>query len=303
MTDSTSTERRKIHGLGRGLSALLGDINAPGSAGSAEARAGSLMVSIADLAPNPRQPRRHFDPDALKELAESLKGQGILQPLLVRAVAGASNRYEIIAGERRWRAAQLAQLHEVPVLVRELTDSQVLEIGLIENIQRRDLNAIEEAEGFHRLIEEFGHTQDAVGKLVGKSRSHVANLLRLLELPHDVRQMLIEGVLTMGHARALITSPDPAALAREVVSRGLSVRQTEQLAKGGRNEAAPARRRDATRGKDADTQALERDLGAALDGMAVEIDDRGGSGTVIIRYASLDQLDALCGRLTGNRGF
>ncbi len=294
-----TTERKRPQGLGRGLSALLGDMETPVAQASQNGQSGSgpQRVPISALVPNPRQPRRHFDKDALNELADSLRSQGILQPLLVRPDPSSPGRYQIIAGERRWRAAQLAQLHDAPVLVRELTDSQVLEIGLIENIQRQDLNAIDEADGYYRLIQEFGHTQDDVSRLVGKSRSHIANLMRLLDLPAPVRSLLVEGKLSAGHARAVLTSADPVQLAQLAVAKGLSVRQVETLVraeKGGpskpRIRAAPA--------KDADTTALERDLTAAV-GLPVDISDAGGQGVVSIRYASLDELDWLCRRLSG----
>lgn len=293
------TERKRPQGLGRGLSALLGDLETPvaQSSSSGQSGAGPQRLPIAALVPNPRQPRRHFDKDALNELADSLLSQGILQPLLVRPDPSSPGRFQIIAGERRWRAAQLAQLHDAPVLVRDLTDSQVLEIGLIENIQRQDLNAIDEADGYYRLIQEFGHTQEEVSRLVGKSRSHIANLMRLLDLPAPVRTLLIEGHLSAGHARAVLTSANPVQLAQLAASKGLSVRQVEALAREEKGTTGKPRVRTVPV-KDADTAALERDLTAAV-GLPVDINDGGGRGVVSIRYASLDELDWLCRRLSG----
>ncbi|TZG26369.1 ParB/RepB/Spo0J family partition protein [Sphingomonas montanisoli] len=285
-------------GLGRGLSALLGEVQREQPvAPDAHRPAGVQMLSIASISPNPDQPRRHFDDDALDELAASLAARGLIQPIVVRP---RGHGYQIVAGERRWRAAQRARLHEVPVIVRELDDVQTLELAIIENIQRQDLNAIEEAEAYQRLTKQFGHTQEALGKLVNKSRSHIANLLRLLELPESVRVMVASGTLDMGHARALITAPDPEALAREVVERGLSVRETEKLARGGR---PPAKRGQSEvpieyKSADADIGALERHLGDIL-GLKVQIEHQGKGGRVVIGYSTLDQLDLVCQRLSG----
>ena len=298
------TEKKKTTGLGRGLSALLGDVAMPqpvlASAGTADAGgtpvAGVRMLPIGQISANPQQPRRHFDEEAIAELAESIRNNGLLQPILVRPFGAADDRFQLVAGERRWRAAQRAQLHDVPVIVRPLSDEQALEIGLIENIQRRDLNPVEEAEGYQRLIRDFGHSAESVAQLIARSRSHVANMLRLLELPDSVRAMLVNGSLSMGHARALLTTPDPARLAELVRAKGLSVRQTEALAKQNRGERAAAPRR-ATRAKDADTAALERDLSAAL-GLAVRIDDAGGIGKISIEYNNLEDLDSLWSRLS-----
>lgn len=287
-------------GLGRGLSALLGDIEREQPPGVDQpASDGIQQIAIADIRPNPGQPRRHFDEEALDELAASIAARGMLQPIVVRK---AEDGYQIVAGERRWRAAQRARLHEVPALIRTLSDAETLEIAIIENIQRADLNAIEEAEAYQRLIDEFGHSQEALGKFVNKSRSHVANLLRLLELPAGVRRRVAEGALSMGHARALITAEDPEALAGEVARRGLSVRDTERLARQAKGQVAPRPRAGAQPAAtpDADILALERQLGDML-GLAVQIGHEGEGGMVTLRYSSLDQLDMICQRLSGER--
>jgi ParB family transcriptional regulator, chromosome partitioning protein len=298
------TERKpERRGLGRGLSALMADVGADimqgeSSAAPATARPADRFVPIEDIQPNPDQPRKAFDPERLRELADSIREKGVIQPLIVRQMPGVEGRFEIVAGERRWRAAQLARLHQVPVVVRSYTDSEVIEIAIIENVQRAELNPIEEAEGYRQLIERFGHTQEKVAEALGKSRSHIANTLRLLGLPDAVRTQLQAGELSAGHARALITAPDPVALAARVVQGGLSVRQTEAMAR----QAQPADRprRAQAPEKDADTRALEQDLSAAL-GMEVAINDRGGSGQLSIRYADLDQLDRLCQMLSASR--
>ena len=289
------SEPRK--GLGRGLSALLGDAPIPSDEGEAR-RDGVREVEVARIRPNPAQPRQHFDEEALAELADSIAAHGVLQPILVRP---AGDGFEIIAGERRWRAAQRAQLHSIPALVREHDDSTTAELALIENVQREDLNAIEEAEGYRTLISRFGHGQDQVAKLVGKSRSHVANLLRLLDLPDAVRLLLMRGDISMGHARAIATAPDPEQLAQEIVARGLSVRQAEELAK----RARPGPGRDIGRASarnaspvDADLAALERQLGDML-GLKVKVSHSGAGGTVTLTYSNLDQLDMICQRLSG----
>jgi ParB family transcriptional regulator, chromosome partitioning protein len=286
MTDRRPDRR----GLGRGLSALMAEagvelardpqVPAPGP---------DRRVPVAALSPNPDQPRRRFDDDTLAELAQSIREKGILQPLIVRALSGQPDRYEIVAGERRWRAAQRAGIHEVPVIVRDFDDTEVLEIGVIENIQREGLNPIDEAAAYRALIERFGRTQDKVAEALGKSRSHIANAMRLLNLPEPVQAMVLDGRLSAGHARALVTAADPLALARTVLARGLNVRQTEALA---RDAHVPAPARPPT--PDADTRALEQALSAAL-GMKVAIDHKGaGAGQLTIRYADLDQLDRLC---------
>src|SRR5712692_674406 len=247
------SEEGKRRNLGRGLSALFGEAGAEFD--TADRQAAGKTVPIGFLRAGRFQPRHRFDDDALRALAESIREKGVLQPLLVRRHATLANHYEIIAGERRWRAAQLAQLHEVPVVVKDLDDRSALEIALVENIQREDLTALEEAEGYRRLMEEFAHTQEALSKAVGKSRSHVANTMRLLALPDAVKQLVDAGELSAGHARALLNATDPAGLAREIVRRGLNVRQAERLAQQGKT----ARRRAAA-SKDADTAALEREL-------------------------------------------
>ena len=286
-------------GLGRGLSALMGEAPRP-SADDAGARKDSVRdVEVARIRPNPAQPRQHFDEDALAELAESIRQHGVLQPILLRAVDGG---YELIAGERRWRAAQRARLHSIPALVREQDDSSSAELALIENVQRQDLSAIEEAEGYQALIDRFGHTQDNVAKLVGKSRSHVTNLLRLLDLPETVRLMLLRGDISMGHARAVATAPDPEALATEIAEKGLSVRQAEALAKrerpGPGSDIGRASARNARKSVDADLEALERQLSDML-GLKVQVKHAGAGGTVALSYSSLDQLDMICQRLSG----
>lgn len=290
-------ERR---GLGRGLSALMADVGRSGEARGAEpVRKAETSLPIERLEPNPDQPRRDFAPDALQELAESIRAKGIIQPLIVRENPRKSNSYEIVAGERRWRAAQIAQLHEVPVIVRDFDDTEVLEVAIIENIQRADLNPIEEALGYRQLMERFGHTQEKIAEGLSKSRSHIANLLRLLNLPEEVQLWLREGKLTAGHARALVTTGDPVGLARQVIARGLSVRETERLAKAPTKPAGASRRPAGD--KDADTRALEQDLSANLK-MKVVIDHRGdGTGAVTIGYRTLDDLDALCQLLSQTR--
>ncbi|MCW3834903.1 ParB/RepB/Spo0J family partition protein [Sphingomonas canadensis] len=291
-----SASRKPKPGLGRGLSALLGDnVREEPVSGSPEANSGIRMLPVSALSPHPGQPRRHFDEEALDELARSIAARGLIQPIFVRPHG---KGYQIVAGERRWRAAQRARLHEVPVVVRELSDVETLEIALIENIQRQDLNAIEEAEGYARLISEFGHTQEVLGKIVHKSRSHVANLLRLLELPAVVREMVMEGALDMGHARALVGAPEAEKLARQVVEKGLSVRDTEKLAR----EAKPAggRRKGPGTVRDADIEALENHLGDVL-GLHVRIAHGPKGGTLTLTYSTLDQLDMVCQRLSGER--
>ncbi|MCV2889832.1 ParB/RepB/Spo0J family partition protein [Ruegeria aquimaris] len=291
----------KPRGLGRGLSALMADVTQSTETQAADApRRADRTVPIEKLRANPNQPRRTFTQDALNELSASIKEKGILQPLIVRPTDG--GMFEIVAGERRWRAAQLAQLHEVPVLVRELNDTEVLEIAIIENIQRADLNAVEEAAGYRQLMDKFGHTQEKLAEALGKSRSHIANLLRLLSLPDDVQQMVVEGKLSAGHARALITSENPSELAKIVVRDGLSVRATEALVKKqseGEKPKATARPQSTGGDKDADTRALEKDLSAIL-AMKVTINHKSGTetGQVILTYENLDQLDDLCAKLS-----
>lgn len=271
--------------LGRGLSALLGDAPAAPEPDQ-PAPEGLRKLPVEMLEPGPFQPRGPIDPGPLQELAESIKEHGVLQPILVREKPRHPGQYEIIGGERRWRAAQLAQLHEVPVVLRNLDDRSAMAAALVENLQRQDLNALEEAEGFRRLVDEFGLTQDQLGQAVGKSRSHVANTLRLLALPERVRDLLRDSVLTAGHARALLTAPEPEALALLVVDRGLNVRQTEAL--------AAAKPRDPVKAPSAgpETAALENDLSTRL-GLKVSIRHAGRGGQVTIQYRDLDQLDDL----------
>ncbi len=293
-------ERR---GLGRGLSALMADIgiDAPNneSVDRDKSRQDLQFLAVEAVVPNPTQPRRSFDQPALNELAESIREKGILQPIVVRPSPSEDGRYEIVAGERRWRAAQLAQLSTVPAIVRVFSDQEMLEVAIVENIQREGLNAIDEAAGYRQLVTRFGHTQERVADALGKSRSHIANMLRLLNLPQEVQNMVVAGTLSAGHARAVITAEDPLALALQVVGRGLSVRETEDLAR--QISTKPRGAAGQNRQKDADTRALEEDLSANL-GMGVVIDHRvGGEGQVTIRYKSLDQLDELCQLLSSVR--
>jgi len=280
-------------GLGRGLSSLMADVVSPQrSSHSREPLRDLIAVDL--LVPNPNQPRRDFSEDAMRELADSIQQKGIIQPLIVRQ-AVVQGKYEIVAGERRWRAAQIAGLHEVPALVRDYDDEEVLEIAILENIQRADLNAIEEAIAYRQLMDRFGHTQEQLAVNLSRSRSHIANTLRLLSLSEPVLAMVRDGRLTAGHARALITSLQPQDLAAEVVKRGLSVRETERLAKKLIKPAAgPGQSRRFT-SKDADTIAIENDLSANLH-MLVQITHYGpgDGGMITIKYRSLDQLDMLC---------
>lgn len=287
-------DESKRKGLGRGLSALIGDDTAETAHGAVSR--GLREIPIEFLRPNPFQPRHDFDEGKIAELAESIREKGIIQPIVVRPVAGETDAYEIVAGERRWRAAQRALLHEVPVVIKEIDDGEALEIAIIENVQRADLNPVEEAEGYERLMSEFRHTQDQVAQIVGKSRSHVANTLRLLTLPDDVKAMLGDGRLSAGHGRALTVADNPAALAKRIVEKGLNVRQVEEAVRGGTK--SKSRRKPQETAKDADTIALERDLSSAL-GLTVEVVYKGDEGgEVRIRYRSLDQLDEICQRLT-----
>ena len=307
--------RRKSPALGRGLEALLGEsrreepliggARASGNAApSAVGPAGGLaLLAVADIEPHPEQPRRHFDEAALDELAASIAARGVIQPVIVRPLAG--GRYQLVAGERRWRAAQRAQLHEIPALVRNLTEREVMALALIENLQREDLNPIEEARAYHRLATAEGMTQAEIARMVDKSRSHVANFQRLLSLPEDVIHLLEQGDLSMGHARALIGSEDASELARTAVTRQLSVREVEQAVRRqtrGTNDAPASRRARAGRetSEDADILAMQRHLEEFL-GLPVRIATEGDfrSGAVTIRYGSLDQLDLICQRLTG----
>ncbi|MFZ2871322.1 ParB/RepB/Spo0J family partition protein [Zavarzinia sp.] len=294
-------EETRKKGLGRGLSALMGEVreavNTATPATPGEKPRALRELPIEQIQANPGQPRKRFTAEALEDLVASIKTHGILQPILVRKIAG--DRYEIIAGERRWRAAQSAQLHQVPVVIKEFTDQEVMEVALVENIQRADLTPIEEAAGYQRLIEDFGHTQDVIARIIGKSRSHIANTLRLLALPAPVKTLVEQGSLSAGHARALIGLPDAAALAKKAVDEGLSVRQIEDLAKkakspatgtGGAGGGAPA--------KDMDTMELEGNLAAAI-GLPVLIAHKGDAGgSLTIRYKTLDELDQICSKLS-----
>lgn len=301
----------KQRGLGRGLDALFGDEEggyrlAAGNDDSGDtigsAGGSRLSVNIGQIQPNPEQPRQVFDETALEELAASIREHGLLQPILVRPHRRDPEAYEIVAGERRWRAAQRAQLHEVPIVVRDLDDSTALQIALIENLQRQDLNPIEESKGYQKLIDEFGHSSDSLAETLGKSRSHVANMVRLLQLPGSVQTMVSSGDLSAGHARALIKADNPALLAQEVVARGLSVRQTEKLAAeaAGRDVKRQSGRRSSGNGpaKDTDTLALENEISQVL-GMRVVISMRDTqAGTLSIDFRDLDQLDEVLHRLS-----
>ncbi|MDR3475684.1 MAG: ParB/RepB/Spo0J family partition protein [Devosia sp.] len=287
--------------LGRGLAALIGDMASTEGLRAADSSGAIRRLPVAELTANRQNPRRDFDPDQLDELTSSIREKGIMQPLLVRPSADQPGRYEIIAGERRWRAAQRAGLSDVPVIVRDVDDKESLELAIIENVQRADLNPLEEAQGYGQLMEQFDYTQQDLAQVIGKSRSHVANTLRLLKLPRDVRDMLARGELTAGHARALITADDPLALARRIIGGGLSVRAAEAL---NQHEAPPRKRPSngtAPAEKDADTAALEKRLSDTL-GLAVSVDHRDDGGRLEIRYKTLEQLDNICLRLTGTQG-
>ena len=274
--------------LGRGLAALLGD---QGGAGKApQSATGSKTIPIELLEPSPYQPRGAIEPAALADLVDSIKARGILQPLLARPHPTEAGRFQIIAGERRWRASQEAGLHEVPVLVRDLNDAETMAAALVENLQRQDLNAIEEAEGYRRLFDEFGMTQEALAESVGKSRSHIANTVRLLNLPASVRHEVVKGALSPGHARALLAHPEPEKAALAVIARGLNVRQTEALAS--RKTEPPQPGQTSSRSKDPETEALERDLSERL-GLKVDIMFDGKGGTIRLVYRNLDQLDGI----------
>jgi ParB family transcriptional regulator, chromosome partitioning protein len=295
MADDASRSR-----LGRGLAALIGEVDAESS--SVERPRGQRRLPTSALRPNARNPRRTFSNAELDELVASLRERGIIQPIIARSIRGAVDTYEIIAGERRWRAAQRAGLHEVPVVIIEATDGEALQIAIIENVQRADLNALEEASGYHALIDEFGHSQDEIAKIVGKSRSHVANTLRLLKLPDMVKAHIYNGVLSAGHARMLVGQPNAEQLAEEIVARGLNVRQVELLAREAVNKGAQSHRR-IPRGrsdKNPNLVALEKRISDAL-GLVVSIDDRPRGGELKVRYRSLDQLDEVLRRLEKKR--
>ncbi|MBF0393896.1 MAG: ParB/RepB/Spo0J family partition protein [Alphaproteobacteria bacterium] len=283
--------------LGRGLSALLGDAPDEDAVATVEAAPRSpRSLPVEQLRPGRFQPRRLFDEAAIAELVESVREKGVLQPLLVRPLPE-PDTYEIIAGERRWRAAQMARLHEVPVVVREFDDRETLEVSLVENLQREDLTPLEEAEGYRRLMDEFAHTQEDLGRAVGKSRSHVANMMRLLALPDPVKDMLDRGALSMGHARALLGAADAVGLAAQVATKGLSVRQTERLAREEGAKPKGAARPRGVEAKDPDTAALERDLSNLL-GLEVSIKFHGKGGELTIHYGNLEQLDDVLHRLS-----
>jgi ParB family chromosome partitioning protein len=287
---------KKATGLGRGLSALIDEAVRPGKE-SASPSGGVKPIEIGRIRPNPSQPRQHFDQQSIDELAASIAERGVLQPILVRVV---EDGYELVAGERRWRAAQQARLHEIPAIIGEFDEESSAEVALIENIQREDLNAIEEAEAYRQLIGRYGHSQEVIGKLVGKSRSHVANLLRLLDLPELVRLMLLRGDISMGHARAVATAPDPEVLAQQIVDGDLSVRQAEHLAKKFRPGPGHDIGRASARNRpvDADLAALERQLSDLL-GIRVKVSHGRSGGSVALHYSTLDQLDLICQRLSG----
>ncbi len=292
--------------LGRGLSALFGDTDSsyqpravaaapaapPSSTGNSDS---TKKIPIEWISPGAYQPRRHFDEDAIKELANSIRERGMILPIMVRAIEGEKDSYEIIAGERRWRAAQVAGLHDVPVLIRSFSDREAMEIGLIENVQRQDLSPLEEAEGYRRLLEEFDHTQEGLAKVVGKSRPHITNLLRLLTLPEGVKAMINAGELTMGHARAIITAKNPEEIAKEIVKKGLSVRQAEALAKK-LSDGKFAKKERVSKNADPDILALEQSLQAVL-GLKVRLHTDGHSGSLTIFYNDLDQLDDVLRKL------
>ncbi len=291
----------KKRGLGRGLSALMADVAEAETQVAASTASQQNEVPIEKIKPNPEQPRKRFTEEELEDLTRSVRERGVIQPLIVRPFDGG---YQIVAGERRWRAAQRAQLHSLPVIVKDFSDTEVLEVAIIENIQRADLNPIEEAAGYKQLMDRFGHTQEKLAEVLGKSRSHIANLLRLLNLPSAVIELVEQGSLSSGHARALITADDPLALARKVVAQGLSVRATEALVKSATAqsfEPDQSRRPSPSAEKDADTRALESDLSAAT-GMKVTLAHKPGgeTGQLTLHYRSLEQLDDLCRKLSSD---
>jgi ParB family chromosome partitioning protein len=287
--------------LGRGLAALIGEVG--DEIGVVERGRGQRRVPVEFLRPNPRNPRKTFDEEELRQLSASIRERGIVQPIVVRAMPNLPDAYEIVAGERRWRAAQSAGLHEVPVVVVDVDDRTSLEFAILENVQRADLNAVEEGAAYQRLMSEFSYTQEELAKTLGKSRSHVANTLRLLNLPAPVQEMLVANQLTAGHARALLSVPDPIAVAKRVVDQGMTVREVEEIAQARQGEAAQPKAPRSRRAleKDPDTRALEKALMDVL-GLTVSIDHKGQGGEIRIQYKTLEQLDGLCRRLnpTGN---
>ncbi len=308
VNDKSKRAPKRATGLGRGLNSLFGEIQREEpivTGGPAESDGGATAtvidglrsIAVSDIRPNPDQPRQHFDSDALDELASSMRQRGVIQPIVVRPHG---KNFQIVAGERRWRAAQRARLHQIPAVVRNLNDEETLEIAIVENVQRKDLNVIEEAEAYARLSEDFGHSQSRLAEIVGKSRSHIANLMRLLELPDSVKALVIDEKLTMGHARALINAPNAGELAPQIVQKGLSVRDVERLVRKSLASKKPpsAKKPGSLSEADADIQALESHLGDLL-GLNVKIKPDGQGGTMAIEYANLDQLDLICQRLTG----
>lgn len=295
-----NTPKKPNRGLGRGLSALMSDVAPTEDAVMPSGASSNRFASIDQVYPNPDQPRRTFDEDALADLAASIAEKGVIQPLIVRERPTEKGRFEIVAGERRWRAAQRAQLHEVPVIIRDFDDVEVLEVAIIENIQRADLNPVDEASGYKQLMEKFGRTQEEMGKALGKSRSHIANSVRLLTLPASVQTHLETGKLSAGHARALIGHPDVEKIAATIIKNGLSVRDAERLAKQNKTPKSPAKNRTASE-KDADTVQIEKDLAAQL-GMKVAINHMAGkeAGQIVLHYSDLEQLDDLLRILSGN---
>ena len=285
--------KRKV--LGRGLSALMADVNPVVDGNKDEDNKGLITLSVDQIEPNPNQPRRTFSTDSLMDLSNSIIEKGIIQPLIVRAISKTPVKYQIVAGERRWRAAQMAKLHKIPVVVRSFSDVEVLEIAIIENIQRSDLSPIDEANGYQQLIDRFNHTQDKISRALGKSRSHIANLLRLLNLPDDVQNLLNSGALSIGHARALITRKDASLLAKEIIRKKLSVREVEKLVK---IDFVEKQKSSFIKRKDADTREIEANLKASI-GMRVDINHNNltEAGELKIKYKSLDQLDFLINKL------
>ena len=308
VNDNSKRAPKRVTGLGRGLNSLFGEIQREepivtgepvesDRGATATVIDGLRSIAVSDIRPNPDQPRQHFDSDALDELASSMRQRGVIQPIVVRPHG---KNFQIVAGERRWRAAQRARLHQIPAVVRNLNDEETLEIAIVENVQRKDLNVIEEAEAYARLSEDFGHSQSRLAEIVGKSRSHIANLMRLLELPDSVKALVMDEKLTMGHARALINAPNAEDLAPQIVQKRLSVRDVERLVRKSLASKKPssAKQPGSLSEADADIQALESHLGDLL-GLNVRIKPDGQGGTMAIEYANLDQLDLICQRLTG----
>ncbi|MEQ8744846.1 ParB/RepB/Spo0J family partition protein [Parasphingorhabdus sp.] len=308
LNDKSKRAPKRVTGLGRGLNSLFGDIQREepiitDEAVDSERTASTTVIdglrsiAVSDIRPNPDQPRQHFDSDALDELADSMRQRGVIQPIVVRPHG---KNFQIVAGERRWRAAQRARLHQIPAVVRNLNDEETLEIAIVENVQRKDLNVIEEAEAYVRLSQDFGHSQSRLAEIVGKSRSHIANLMRLLELPDSVKALVVDEKLSMGHARALINAPNAEELAPQIAKQGLSVRDVERLVRkslSGQTRSS-SKKPVSLSETDADIQALETHLGDLL-GLKVKIQSDGQGGTMAIEYANLDQLDLICQRLTG----